>query len=93
MSKIFCKVTGSGCTWQAVYYFEIASRGSKEEQLHECQQRYEERFGVFTSHYCEQCFDSTSLEYELLSPKLSKKFFRSWLSKPERFEGAEVFRL
>lgn len=93
MENVFCKVVLSGCLSYAEYYFEIPNLGSEADLLQAAEARYQERFGVFKSHYCDQCFDYTSLDFELLSQKQSRHFLRRWLSKPERFGEAQVFRL
>lgn len=93
MENIFCKVLLSGCLSHAEYYFEIPCLDSEAERLQAAQAQYEARFGVFKSSYCDQCFDYTSLSFELFSRKQSKQFLRRWLSKPERFSDAQVFRL
>jgi hypothetical protein len=91
MDSVFCKVTLSGCTLFAEYYFEVLATGPKEEQVRQAQADYEARFGKFESHYCDQCFDWTSIEFELMSRKQSRRLLAKCLLGET--EDLQVFRL
>lgn len=93
METVFCKVTLSGCLSHSEYYFELPARGSKDDLLRQAECAYEARFGKFESYHCEQCFDWTSIDYELLSRKQSRGFLRKWLLRKPGTEELEVFRL
>ena len=93
MQTVFCKVSLSGCLLYAEYYFELLTIGSKEDMLRQAETAYEARFGKFESYYCDQCFDSTSIEFELQSRKQSRRLLSRWLLKAPGTEDLQVFRL
>ena len=93
MDSVFCKVTLSGCTMFAEYYFEVLALGSKYEQLRQAQADYEARFGKFEGRYCDQCFAWTSIEFELMSRKQSRRFLSKYLLRVPGAEDLQVFRL